>query len=230
MVEMHTHTAHHRPPRPWWAICALGVALLGHTPVRAQETMGTQDPPPAEVGAAFEFHSVAQPSVAHESPADWTLHLDGDEADPPPEQAQDPPHQDWTLAQWAPPQAAETDHQFDAQFTFRPAAAGRRYTSLADYWARNTFSEDASQLTMLDSGQEVIGWHLGSGVTFSGVGSRRILTDRDRGFVLAAEAGLRLSPTVGFQIGYEVLRASAGGSMGNDLGAEAVFARFQFRF
>lgn len=104
------------------------------------------------------------------------------------------------------------------------------YASRADYWARHVYSQDAAQLTLLDAGQQVVSWDLGSGVTFSGVGSRRVLTDRDRGVVLAAEAGVRLSPHLGFQVGYELLQASAGGAVGNDLGGEAVFARFQLRF
>ena len=55
-------------------------------------------------------------------------------------------------------------------------------------------------------------------------------TERDRAFVLAAEAGWQLSPYAGLHVGYEVLQTPLGGAMPEDAGGDSIFARFQLRF
>ncbi len=240
---MHAPTARLRRPGLRGGSCALGLWATVVAGAAAQPV--AEDAPPDD-GAAFTLQS---PGVEAE-PAGvegraWTLDRrpagvwGGPEAGPS-EPQPEPGVEDgdrqpladlWMLAGWRPSAAlSEPGAELDAHFAFEPGPLGRPYASRADYWARNIYSQDAAQLTFLDAGQEVVTWDLGSGVTFSGVGSRRVLTDRDRGVVLAAEAGLVLSPHLGFQIGYELLQASAGGAVGNDLGGEAVFARFQLRF
>ncbi|MBK7404917.1 MAG: hypothetical protein IPJ41_09860 [Phycisphaerales bacterium] len=97
-----------------------------------------------------------------------------------------------------------------------------------DAWARSVFDRDAAQLTPFTPGSRVVAWQLAEGITLSGVGSRRVWNDRDRALVLSAEAGFDLSPSVGFQLGYEVLQASAVSS--SDSRGEALFARLQLRF
>lgn len=155
------------------------------------------------------------------------LELDGAQSTPAPRQASDALVLS-DLATGAAP--AET---LDAAFAFRnPSGAPVPVAATmpqADRWARSVFSSEASLRTPLAPGQEMFGWELADGLTLSGVGSARVITERDRGVVLSAEAGIRLTPRAGFHVGYELLQASAGPAE-QGLGGESVFARFQLRF
>lgn len=92
------------------------------------------------------------------------------------------------------------------------------------------FGAEAAQLTPLSGGKEMFAFEVAEGFTFSGVGSRRMWTERDRAFVLSAEAGWKLSPEAGFHLGYEVFQAPLGGILPEDAGSDSIFARFQLRF
>lgn len=191
------------------------------------------NPPQQQTAAGFHWQlSGSDGDAGHADRAEtWTLDAgpDIDLASAEGESAAQRELDAWVLASQAPGGDTDAPETPDAQFELGPGAPSVQVGGSADRWARSVFSDDAAQLTPFEPGHEVFGWELADGLTFSGVGSRRVITDRDRGFVLSAEAGIRLSPRAGFQLGYEVLQASAGsGSEG--LGPESVFARFRLRF
>lgn len=135
----------------------------------------------------------------------------------------------WILNEWSPP-IDDEDGESGGDLAITPivVTVDRTTSSRMDAWSRGVFSRDAEQLTPLTKGRSVVAWHVADGITLSGVGSRRVWDDRNRSFVLSAEAGFDLSPGVGFQLGYEVLQASAVSTAGSE--GESLFARLQLRF
>jgi|GEM_PF-3592556 len=112
------------------------------------------------------------------------------------------------------------------QMAASPRERGRRITARTS----GVFGVEASQLTPLTGGKEMFSLEVAQGLTLAGVGSRRMWTERDRAFVIAAEAGWKLTPYAGLHVGYEVLQAPLGGAMPEDAGGDSIFARFQLRF
>ena len=112
------------------------------------------------------------------------------------------------------------------QMAASPRERGRRITARTS----GVFGVEAAQLTPLSGGKEMFSLEVAQGLTLAGVGSRRMWTERDRAFVLAAEAGWQLSPYAGLHVGYEVLQTPLGGAMPEDAGGDSIFARFQLRF
>lgn len=100
-----------------------------------------------------------------------------------------------------------------------------------DRWATGLFSRDAALLTPLAPGREFLTWALTERLTLASVASPRVWDYRERAFVVSAEAGLKLSPTAGLHVGYELLQATTVGGFAPDVvGGESLFARFQVRF
>lgn len=92
------------------------------------------------------------------------------------------------------------------------------------------YGVEASQLTLLSGGKQMFAFEVADGLTLAGVGSRRLWTERDRAFVVAAEAGWQLTPRAGLHLGYEVLQTPTGGALPPSAGGDSIFARFQLRF
>ncbi|MFG0241777.1 MAG: hypothetical protein ACF8R9_03210 [Phycisphaerales bacterium JB054] len=112
------------------------------------------------------------------------------------------------------------------QMAASPRERGRRITARTS----GVFGVEAAQLTPLTGGKEMFSLEVAHGLTLAGVGSRRMWTERDRAFVLAAEAGWKLTHYAGLHVGYEVLQTPLGGAMPEDAGGDSIFARFQLRF
>lgn len=226
-----------------WLLCALSClagAAAGQETAERPGQPAKQEPPEtlswAEGRAAFVLRrpDATDPGddATDGSPRSWTLVLGEQRTEAGPAEAEIGHVQSdgWLLDTWTPSPADETGVDLPSQFAFRPLTGWRGSAGRADRWARSVYSRDAELLTPLTAGREMIGWEVADGLTISGVGSRRVWTERDRAFIVSAEAGLRLSPRAGFQLGYELLQASTGGTLPSDLGGEAVFARFQLRF
>ena len=222
---------------PQSGCCLLRVpaVLVLLLPALAVVCQASQDVGRDESAAGFEWQSIGTERDSGRDAAEgagWTLDPDwtldpGPDGDAENESTAEQQRADaWMLGAWAP--SVDDSTGIDAGFTFRRSAVASSAIR-ADRWARSVFATEASMLTPLTAGQEVFGWQLADGFTLSGVGSRRVITDRDRGIVFSAEAGIRLAPNAGFQLGYELLQASSGPG-GADLGAESLFARFQLRF
>lgn len=99
-----------------------------------------------------------------------------------------------------------------------------------DYWTSSTFADDAELLTPFSQGHEVLSWDLGERLTLAGVGSRRVWDDRNRAFIVSAEAGFNFSSRAGLQVGYELIETSVETGLGSPASGDSVFARFQIRF
>lgn len=181
----------------------------------ASETTPTEDPD-TETSTQLETApaGLIGPTEEEESPSDdaettaraWLLH------DPAVAQSSDE-RLDWTGAGVV-------------QMAASPRERGRRITARTS----GVFGVEAAQLTPLSGGKEMFSLEVAQGLTLAGVGSRRMWTERDRAFVLAAEAGWQLSPYAGLHVGYEVLQTPLGGAMPEDAGGDSIFARFQLRF
>ncbi|VAX40730.1 hypothetical protein MNBD_PLANCTO03-2213 [hydrothermal vent metagenome] len=221
-------------------ILALLLCLVPATPaILAQSAPPT---PPADDKAAFILtagNTTPDTTLDPEaSPPAWRLLLDSSQPTDQPTPSLDPggadldhrPIADWMLATWAPSTMPDSAADLAAHFALGTATDSRRPASLTDRWTRSIFSEDAGQLTSLTPGSQLFSWELTDDITLAGVGARRLFTDRDRAFVVSAEAGFDLSPRVGLQVGYELLQTSAGGTLPDDAGGDSLFARFQLRF
>ena len=107
-----------------------------------------------------------------------------------------------------------------------PGARARHITARTS----GVFGVEAAQLTPLTGGKQMFALEVAEGLTLAGIGSRRMWTERDRAFVLAAEAEWQFTPYAGLHVGYEVLQAPLGGELPDDAGGDSIFARFQLRF
>ncbi|MCC7389083.1 MAG: hypothetical protein IT431_09980 [Phycisphaerales bacterium] len=234
---MRARPAHPRRPTAPGGRCALIAAVWGvlgaGSAIGQADAAGVDGNTQADPRAAFRWQIGSPADAGAPEPSDtagsWTLDAGPEirlatEAGAPDAQLESDA---WMLASWTP--GAGFAGPLDAAFAFDRGTSALPTAGRADRWARSVFSNEASLRTPLTPGQEVFGWELADGLTLSGVGSRRVITDRDRGFVLSAEAGIRLTPRAGFQVGYELLQTPAGASS-EGLGGESVFARFQLRF
>ncbi len=234
---MRARSAHPRrptAPRGWWALVAAVCGVLGAGSAIGQADGAdvdgnTQTDPRAAFRWQIGIPAEAVAAEPSDSAGSWTLDAGPEiklatEADASDAQLESDA---WMLAGWTP--GAGFAGPLDAAFAFDRGTAALPTGGRADRWARSVFSHEALLRTPLTPGQEVFGWEVANGLTLSGVGSRRVITDRDRGFVLSAEAGIRLTPRAGFQVGYELLQTPAGATA-EGLGGESVFARFQLRF
>ena len=95
---------------------------------------------------------------------------------------------------------------------------------------RLRYEYDPDLLTPLGEGHTIFAFEVTDRLTLEGTSSRRILDEmeRDRRLVVAAEAGIALSPRAELRFGYEVLR-TGGLSLEPEMG-DALFARFRLRF
>ena len=222
------------------ACCA--PALLAQSDPQSDLQFDPQ-PPPTDERAAFILTAGPSgdntPNAAEVSPPVWTLVVDrvlpehpaptSGAGVPSPVHSPLPPDL-WMLDHWIPSLMPDPAADLAAHFEFNETADSRATLSLADRWTRSIFSQEAGQLTSLTPGSQLFSWELTDDITLAGVGARRLFTDRDRAFVVSAEAGFVISPRAGLQVGYELLQTSAGGTLPDDAGGDSLFARFQLRF
>lgn len=175
---------------------------------------GQASPP----GARFEVQPTRGMRAAD---ADGTVQPDGTLEGP---TTDDP----WALALVPPPPSEELS--WTGAGVLRRAASPATGPGRADRWARGLFASDAENLTPLGEGHRVLSFDVARGLSVHGVGSRRVWTERDRTYVLSAEAGLDVSSRIGFSIGYELFQASAGEDVSPELESDSLFARFRLRF